>query len=157
IASNAAEAERMAEAARAAGRVLVEAFHWRYHPLAARMREIIDSGELGTIRHVEAHFCIPLIKPGDIRYKFELAGGATMDTGCYAISMLRFLAGAEPEVLHASARLSSPNVDRAMEATFRFADGRTGRITCALLSPILLRASARVRGDRGDLAVLNPI
>ena len=40
IASNAAEAERMAEAAERTGRVLVEAFHWRYHPLAARMREM---------------------------------------------------------------------------------------------------------------------
>jgi len=58
-------------------------------------------------------------------------------------------------VVHAAARLSSPGVDRAMEATFRFADGRTGRITCALLSAILIRTSARVRGDRGELAVLN--
>jgi predicted dehydrogenase len=157
IASNATEAEQMAAAAHTAGRVLAEAFHWRYHPLAARLREIIDSGELGTVRHLEAHFCIPLIKPGDIRYRLDLAGGATMDVGSYTISILRFLAGAEPEVVRADAQLSSPGVDRAMEATFRFPDGRTGRMTCALFSPILLRASARVRGDRGDLAVLNPI
>ena len=44
IASNAAEAERMAQAADDAGRVLVEAFHWRYHPLAARVKELIASG-----------------------------------------------------------------------------------------------------------------
>ena len=157
IAANAAEAERMAAAARATGRVLAEAFHWRYHPLAARMRDIIESGELGTIRHVEAHFCIPLLKRGDIRYRLDLAGGATMDTGCYAISILRFLAAAEPEVVRATARLSSPGVDRAMEADFRFADGRTGRITCSLLSGTLLRASALVRGDAGQLSVLNPI
>jgi predicted dehydrogenase len=157
FASNAAEAERMAEAARQTGRVLMEAFHWRYHPLAARMKAIIDGGELGTVRHVEAHFCIPLLLPGDIRYRLDLAGGATMDTGCYAISIVRFLAGAEPEVVGAEARLSSPGVDRAMRADFRFADGRTGRITCALLSPVLVRISARVRGDRGELAVLNPV
>ena len=96
LAANAADAQRMADAAASSGRVLMEAFHWRYHPLAARMREIVDSGELGKIRHIETHFCIPLWIPGDIRFRLDLAGGATMDTGCYAISILRFLAGAEP-------------------------------------------------------------
>ena len=44
FASNAAEAEQMAEAARHHQRVLMEAFHYRYHPLAARMKEIVASG-----------------------------------------------------------------------------------------------------------------
>ncbi len=52
FASNAEEAEQMAEAAERSGRVLMEAFHYRYHPLAARMKEIVTSGELGTIRHI---------------------------------------------------------------------------------------------------------
>jgi predicted dehydrogenase len=157
IASNAAEAERMAAAARDTGRVLMEAFHWRYHPLASRIRAIIDAGEIGAVRHVEAHLCIPLLRPGDIRFRRDLAGGATMDVGCYTINIVRFLAGAEPEVVRAAARLSSPGVDRYMEADFRFADGRTGRMTCSLLSAVLLRVSARVRGDRGEIAVLNPL
>jgi predicted dehydrogenase len=157
IAANLNEAQRMAEAAQRTGRVLVEAFHWRYHPLAARMRAIIDSGELGAVRHIEAHMCIPLLLPGDIRYRLDLAGGATMDTGCYPISIVRFLAGAEPDVVRAAARLSSPGVDRAMRADLRFADGTTGRITCALLSAVLVRVSARVRGERGEMAVLNPV
>jgi predicted dehydrogenase len=157
MAANAAEAERMAGAARATGKMLVEAFHWRYHPLAARMREIIDGGELGTVRHVEAHFSIPLLIPGDIRYRLELAGGATMDVGCYAISILRFLAGAEPEVVRAEAKLASPGVDRYMAAEFQFPDGRSGRMTCSLFSAVLLRMAALVRGDRGQLTVFNPI
>jgi predicted dehydrogenase len=157
IASNTDEAERMAEAARRTGHVLVEAFHWRYHPLAARMRAIIDSGELGNVRHVAAHMCIPLPLPGDIRYRLDLAGGATMDTGCYAINIVRFLAAAEPEVLRATARLSSPGVDRAMSADLRFPNGSTGRISCSLLSASLLRISALVRGDRGEMRVFNPV
>src|SRR5258706_2868727 len=39
--SNEAEARRVAETARASGRVCMEAFHWRYHPLAARMKAIV--------------------------------------------------------------------------------------------------------------------
>jgi len=157
MASNAAEAERMAAVAEETGGFLVEAFHQRYHPLAARMKEIVDGGSLGRVEHIEAHLCIPLIRPGDIRFRFELAGGATMDVGCYAINMVRFLAGAEPEVVRAEARLSSPRVDRYMSADLRFPDGRSGRITGSLFSSALVRGSARVRGDQGEMAVLNPI
>ncbi len=157
IAANAEEAQRMRDVAAESGRVLMEAFHWRYHPLAARMKAIIASGVLGTVRHIEAYFHIPLLLPGDIRYRLDLAGGAMMDTGCYTISILRHLADAEPEVVAARARQSSPGVDRQMAADFRFADGRTGHISCALFSAALVRVRARVRGDRGELSVFNPI
>jgi predicted dehydrogenase len=157
MASNAAEAERMAGVAGDTGCLLVEAFHYRYHPLAARMKEVIDGGRLGSVEHIEAHLCIPMIRRGDIRFRFELAGGAAMDVGCYTINMVRFLAGAEPAVVRAEARLSSPRVDRFMSADLRFSDGRTGRITCSLFSRFLLRARARVRGDQGAMSVLNPV
>ena len=52
--------ERVADAADASGLVVMEAFHWRYHPMAARMLEIIASGELGDVRRVEAALCFPL-------------------------------------------------------------------------------------------------
>jgi predicted dehydrogenase len=156
LASNAEEAQAMAAAAAASGKVLVEAFHYRYHPLAARMKEIVDGPELGRIRHLEAHFCVPLFLPGNIRYRFDLAGGATMDLGCYAVNVLRFLAGVEPEVTTARARLASAQVDRYMRAELRFPDGRTGRIVCALFSRILFRSRVVVRGDRGELRVWGP-
>jgi predicted dehydrogenase len=157
IASNEREAQQMADAAERTGLVLAEAFHWRYHPLAARVREVIDGGELGRLRRVEVTTCVPLPVPGDIRYRLDLAGGATMDIGCYAINMARFLAGSEPEVTAADARLSSPRVDRWMRADLRFVDGVSGRITCALFSARLLKLAARVEGDRGSLEIANPL
>jgi predicted dehydrogenase len=157
LASNAEEAERMAAAARACGRRLVEAFHWRYHPLAERLREIVAGGELGAVRHLETELVIPLLLPRDIRWRLDLAGGATMDVGCYTVHMLRTLAGAEPEVVSAQARELRPGVDRWMRAEMRFADGRTGRITCALLSARVLRTRARVVGEAGALEVTNPL
>ncbi len=158
FASNAPEAQRVAEAARKSDRVVMEAFHWRYHPLGRRMVEICRLGLLGTIRHVETSLCIPLPLPGDIRYRLDLAGGALMDTGCYTIHMLRHLAGEEPiEVVTAEARLARPRVDRFMRATFDFASGATGRITCSLFSARLLEIRARVVGDEGELRVFNPL
>jgi predicted dehydrogenase len=156
MASNTEEAERMAEAAHRCDRILMEAFHYRYHPLARRMKEIAENGTIGAVQHIETHMCIPLPFPNDIRYRLDLAGGATMDVGCYTISLLRFLAGAEPEVTQAQARLASPGVDRYMTARFRFPDGRTARMTCALFAATLLRVAATVRGDAGELRILNP-
>jgi len=156
MAANAEQAQQMAAVAAQTKRVLAEAFHYRYHPLAARIKAIVDSGELGTVRHLEAHFCVPLILPGNIRYRYELAGGATMDLGCYAINLLRYLAGAEPRVIKAQARLSSPQVDRFMRAELQFPDGRTGRFVCSLFSRILVRARAVVQGTEGELRVTGP-
>jgi predicted dehydrogenase len=157
MANNALEAEQMAQAARTAERVLVEAFHNRYHPLLLRMKEIINSGELGAIHHLSAHFCTILRRWNDIRYDYALGGGATMDLGCYTVNLLRYLASAEPTVVRAQARLLRPQVDRWMEADFRFADGRTANMSCALLSLRLLRISAQVVGEQGTMRVLNPI
>jgi predicted dehydrogenase len=157
LAANAAEAERMAQAASRTGRVLMEAFHYRYHPLAHRMIQVATDGTLGRVSHVETSMCVPLPLPGNIRYDYALGGGATMDTGCYAIHMLRHLAGAEPEVTRAEARLSSPRVDRCMTADFAFADGRTGRMRCSIFSARLLDISVRVVGDRGELRVSNQV
>lgn len=152
-----AEAETMAHAARDADRVLMEAFHYRYHALFARMRSIVASGELGQVRHLEAHFCIPLWRRGDIRYRADLAGGALMDTGCYTVHLLRHLAGAEPEVVRADARWTRGGVDRWIAAELQFSGGRTARLTSALLSASVLRMSAGVRGSAGTLHVINPI
>jgi len=166
--SNEAEAAEVADAATSAGLVVMEAFHYRYHPLARRMQQIVagrgaaggggehpDGGELGALRHVEASLCFPVPRFSDIRYRFDLAGGATMDAGCYAINCIRLLGPGEPEVVSARARLHGPDIDRAMVADFRFPGGATGRIRTSLFSTQVLRISARAVGELGEMRVLN--
>ena len=157
--ANAAEAREIAELAAKTDRVAMEAFHYRYHPMASRLEQIIASGELGTLERLESAFCLPLPKFSDIRYNYSLAGGATMDVGCYAVDMMRTFGGSTPEVVSAQAKLRDPQIDRAMTAGLRFANGHTGRITCSMWSSDLLRLSAKVIGDRGEvrLRVLNPL
>jgi predicted dehydrogenase len=121
------------------------------------MLAIVDAGEIGTVRHLEAHFCIPLILPGDIRWRRDLAGGALMDTGCYTVSLLRHLARAEPEVVRASSIWTRGGVDRFTEADLRFPGDRTARLTTSLLCSWLIRATVRVEGTTGGFWVLNPI
>ncbi|MGA8251853.1 MAG: Gfo/Idh/MocA family protein [Mycobacterium sp.] len=155
--ANAAEAREIAEQAAQSDRVVMEAFHYRYHPLALRIEEIIASGELGKLQRVEAAMCFPLPKFSDIRYNYSLAGGATMDAGCYAIHMARTFGGETPEVVSAQAKLRDRQVDRAMTAELQFAGGHTGRVRCSMWSSHLLQISAHVFGDRGELHVLNPV
>ncbi len=154
--ANAKEAEDVAAVAQRTGLVVMEAFHYRYHPLAHRMREIVDSGELGTIRRVETALCFPLPKFSDIRYQYDLAGGATMDVGTYTVHMARLLGREEPEVVSAEPKLRTPDVDRAMRAELKFPSGHTGRITCSMWSKWILQTYARVIGDDGELHVINP-
>jgi hypothetical protein len=155
--SNAAEAAQIAEIARKSDRVVMEAFHYRYHPLITRFEQIIASGELGTLKRVEASMCFPLPKFSDIRYDYVLAGGATMDAGCYAVHMVRTFGGSTPEVVSAQAKLRDPRVDRAMTAELQFPGGATGRIHCSMWSSSLMQLSAKVVGDRGEARVLNPV
>ena len=155
--ANAAEAREIADLVAKSDRVVMEAFHYRYHPLALRVEEIIASGELGKLERVEAAMCFPLPRFADIRYNYSLAGGATMDAGCYAVHMVRTFGGETPEVVSAQAKLHDPQVDRAMTAELRFAGGHTGRVRCSMWSSRLLEISAHVVGDRGELRVLNPV
>jgi len=155
--ANAAEAREIAELAAQSDRVVMEAFHYRYHPLTLRVEQIIASGELGKLQRVEAAMCFPLPKFSDIRYNYALAGGATMDAGCYAVHMVRTFAGSTPEVVSAQAKLRDPRVDRAMTAELRFAGGHTGRVRCSMWSTHLLELNAKVVGDKGELRVLNPV
>jgi predicted dehydrogenase len=154
--ANADEARLVAEAAAAhPGLVVMEAFHYQYHPLAKRLVEIVQSGQLGTITEIDISFSAPLAKRGDIRYQLDLAGGATMDMGCYPISLLRLLA-AGPRVISASAKLSSAGVDRAMDARFSLPEGGTARVRCSMFSSSVLRLHAKVTGTEGTLTVFNP-
>ncbi|MBN3459539.1 Gfo/Idh/MocA family oxidoreductase [Mycobacterium sp. DSM 3803] len=155
--ANAAEAREIATLAANSDQVVMEGFHYRYHPLTLRIEEIIESGELGKLQRVEAAVCFPLPKFSDIRYNYSLAGGATMDAGCYAVHMVRTFGGSTPEVVSAKAKLRDPRVDRAMSAELRFADGHTGHVRCSMWSSKFFQLSAKVIGTHGELRVLNPV
>jgi predicted dehydrogenase len=157
--SNAAQAREVEAAATGSGLVVMEAFHYRYHPMAQRMAEITSGGELGPIKRVETAMCFPLPRFSDIRYDFGLAGGALMDAGCYAVHALRLLSPGEPKVTAARA-LTTPRdrrVDRAMTAQFSLPGGGTGQIRASLWSSALLGITARAIGEHGTLTVTNYI
>ncbi len=156
IASNAIEAERMTKAADETGKILGEAFHYRYHPLADRIRALMTDGTLGRLVHVEGHFSVP-IPETNIRFDWSLAGGATMDLGCYPLHMIRYFSGLAASVVRAKAETGPKNIDIAMDVDLELAGGVTAKMTCAMKKDSVISATFMARGDRGELRVMNPI
>jgi predicted dehydrogenase len=100
---SAAEAEAIAAAALASGRVFMEAYHWRHHGAVRRFLELL--AEIGPIERAQARFAVRIWRrPEELRWRRALGGGAMMDLGCYPLHALRTAFQAEPEVLAAKAR-----------------------------------------------------
>jgi predicted dehydrogenase len=154
--NNATEAREVAAVAERTGLVVMEAFHYRYHPLMIRAVEVARSGELGELRFVEAWLQAPLFKRNDIRFQLDLGGGAGMDMGAYSTHEVRTLIGEEPTVTAAHAKERTPGVDRWMRAELAFPSGAVGRTTVSLYGAVPVRVGFHLVGSKGVLKVLNP-
>jgi len=141
LALNAAEAEEMAAAAEAAGRLLMEALMYRFHP---RMRELAES--VTAARHVHAVFGFSLDAPGNYRLDPQLGGGALLDVGSYTVSAARWLLG-EPREVHAVARRGPSGVDTTVSALLGFAGGAQATLLASFETPEVQELVV-VTGDR---------
>jgi predicted dehydrogenase len=162
IAANADEAERMECAAAVSRKPLIEAFHYRYHPLMKRVGDLIAQGVVGRFTSAQARWRIPgrLVGRNNIRLRYDLAGGAAMDPGCYCVDILRYVLAQEPHVVDAQAQCSTPHVDVEMQARLLFPTGCR-----ALMNSSLNHAGEsiadmdmwfEVSGEHGTLTVKNP-
>lgn len=160
FAANADDARLIADAARQGDVVVMEAYHWRYHPYAQQIRDTIESGVLGRIDRIEAAFDIPdgWIPRDDIRWDLLLGGGATMDLGCYSIQWARFAAGEDPDVVSAEAVCPVEGIDGSLGAELRWPSGVTGRVHSSMIAPgDAVEAWLRVTGEHGHLLATNPL
>lgn len=157
FASNAAEAEEMAAAAHTSGKVVMDAFHYRYHPIFIRAVEIYRTGLLGDIREIEAAFHIPVRDPKNIRMNYELGGGVTMDIGCYPISWVRHITGEEPVQLDAEAEEGPPNVDVFLKTSMEFPGGIVATTSGDMRGDARFAAYLKVTGSKGSMHVTNPL
>ena len=157
FASNTSEAIEMVEAGNAAGVVLMEAFHWRYHPLAGDIGFVVGSKALGELQSIEASFTVEIPPTDEVRQSWELSGGALMDLGCYPVQWARYVAGREPQVFSATMTQGRPNVDIVTDVELDFGDGLTGHLHTAM-NPGCERANwLKVTGSEGTLRVDNPL
>jgi predicted dehydrogenase len=131
FARNATEALLVRDVARTASGQIVEGFHYLHHPVNQRLQELVTSGELGDVQQVDIELSIPSPPDNDPRWSLELAGGATMDLGCYVLNAARQFGrwlDQAPSVVRAEATLKKPDVDAAMWVELAYPGGIEGRL-----------------------------
>ena len=117
FASNAAQAAEMVATAERTGRVLAEAYHWRYHPVADRMLELARA--IGPLEELETRFSIS-IPPENIRYDLALAGGLLHGSRLLLHAHSPDDRRRNPRVISATAVEGPKGIDLSMETNLKF-------------------------------------
>lgn len=151
LAVSRAEAEAMFTATRETRVVLLEAFMYRFHPRTLQVKELIDSGAIGQVRLIRAAFGFTVTDPANVRLSADLAGGALMDVGCYAVNFARMVAGCSPQYVDASARWAPSGVDETLTGALTYPDGPIAQIACSLASSHYHHA--QVIGSEGGIEI----
>tara|TARA_R110002072_G_scaffold36301_4_gene107027 strand:+ start:14421 stop:15455 length:1035 start_codon:yes stop_codon:yes gene_type:complete len=157
LAANAEEASRMVKIAQAHSLHLIEAFHYRYHPMMVAILDHLSSGKIGTIETFQINLKVPksLLEPDDIRLSFDCAGGAVMDLGAYGINLLRTIFAESPTIDSASAKIVAENIDGSMDIKLRFSNDITGLLSCSIVHDSV-ESLVTIRGTKGVLEAKNP-
>jgi xylose dehydrogenase (NAD/NADP) len=143
------------DAADGAGRVLMEAFMWRFHPQTDELVRLVESGAVGDVRLVRASFAFGgLSGTENVRMQTALEGGALMDVGCYCVSALRLLCG-EPERVSGEQVLGGDGgIDVRFAGVLRFPGDVLGVFDCGM--DVHRRNSIEVVGSEGTIQVPSP-
>ena len=134
---SAAETEELLQLARERGLFVMEALWSRTNPLYRQAAEIVRSGELGAIRHVNASFGFAF--RGDDSHRLldpTQAGGAILDLGVYPAHGVNLFLG-EPEGLSGFGTLAPTGVEAHAAALLTFGatetrPAATASIVCSL-------------------------
>ena len=111
---------RVIAARDASGLLAAEAFMVVHHPQFARARQIVQGGELGPLRHVQAAFAFYNDDRDNIRNQAAAGGGALADIGVYAFGAARFVTGEDPEAVTHARIDTRDGVDTYVNMTARF-------------------------------------
>jgi predicted dehydrogenase len=148
-----AQVDEAFDAADRAGRVLMEAFMWRFNPQTEELVRLVRSGAIGDVRLVRTAFGFGSLHPDNVRLQASLEGGALMDVGCYCVSALRLLCG-EPLRVSGEQVEGGDGVDIRFAGVMRFEGDALGTFDCGM--DVFRRNSIEVVGSTGEIHVPSP-
>ncbi|MEI3605296.1 Gfo/Idh/MocA family oxidoreductase [Pseudogracilibacillus sp. SE30717A] len=155
VALNRNEFTEMKEACQRAGVLLMEAFMYYFHPQHERVREIMDSGEIGSVRYMQAGFTflLPDEKRNEsIKMSEEKGGGSIYDVGCYAIHAIRNILREEPDTVQVDAVIDEQyQIDTDSVGYLTFPSG--ARATFDSSFNLEMRNEYRLFGTKGKITV----
>ena len=132
ITLNSAELDRAMKLAEEHRVVLAEAMTIYHMPLYRVLRERLASGELGKVNLIQLNF--GSFKDYDMSNRFfnrDLAGGAMLDIGVYALSLARLFLDSSPDQVKSFVRRAPTGVDESAVLSMM---NREGQLVSATLS-----------------------
>ncbi|MFN3608283.1 MAG: Gfo/Idh/MocA family protein [Hyphomonas sp.] len=158
FAMNAREARAMVSAAQRTGNHLIEAFHYRFHPMFLDILEKVRGGAIGRLCAMKAEFSVWIpYASEELRHRPDLGGGALMDLGCYPLHWLRTIAGSDPRLVSAHIEEGAPGVDLLTEAELAFPGGIPARLRTCMKPDQRYKALIALKGTEGILRAINPL
>ena len=146
---NAIETAAMFDAATRNGRLLIEAVWGRWHPRFARMVDLVTTGAIGDIEHIETAFTFTSEMTDNYRLSPSMGGGALLDVGCYqAHAWVALTKGAADFSITELARTVGPTgIDLTTDVNVRI----NNNITAHAVSSFALPSNQQfiVRGSEG--------
>jgi predicted dehydrogenase len=149
-----AEVDAMIAASNETGKVLAEAFMYRHHAQTLKVKEIVDSGELGKLQLIKGAFSFTLQREGNYRNFKETGGGSLWDVGCYPISYARMLVGAEPVEVFGWQVTGPGGSDELFTGQMKFDNGVLCQFDCSFISPF--RSYMEIVGSKAVLKIPTP-
>lgn len=100
LAMNTKEAKAMIATSKSTGRFFMEALWTRFNPSIVAAKELIDNGEIGEVKFIDANFSFKFSAGLDSRaIALELGGGAILDIGIYPAFLTYLLLGVPKDIL----------------------------------------------------------
>lgn len=153
IGLTAAEAQEMQQAAVQHNRLLMEAFMYQYTDRVRVIKQVLESGALGELRHINVSFRFLLDRPNTIKMQPALGGGALYDVGCYPVNFIGMVTGRLPVRCKALCE-TDQGVDTNLSALLQYEDGLIANIHCGFNT--YGRNYAEIIGTKGMLIVDKP-
>lgn len=142
LAMNADEVQKMFDAAKKNGVILMEAYAYLHSPYVESLKKDVQSGIIGNVDFIDTAFVTQGYKE-DFRLHKEFGGGAMYDLGCYCTTMILSLINSDVTEIHASADIKN-GVDYLTVAGLNFANGARASFTVGMA----LGANTNGRYDR---------
>jgi len=149
---NAEQAEAIRTYAAERGLYVAEAIWTRYMPSRQMLREILESGVIGSVSTLTANLSYANSTKERISQP-ELAGGALLDLGVYGLNFALMQFDGNPDRVESSVMLTETGVDGAETITLMWNDGRMAVLTHSTFA----RSDRQgiLHGDKGYIVVSN--
>jgi predicted dehydrogenase len=153
FALNSHQVEQMIEAAKRHHVFLMEAFWTKFIPQYEMLASVIERGEIGKVKMIQADFGFKAPTPSKQRlYDPALGGGALLDIGIYPVFLATSLLG-RPSDVCALMKPYPSGVDQQIAIVLKFENGALANLSATFEADTPVEAI--ISGDNGYIKLSN--